>query len=155
MKGPMTQILDELGRRIAGMLRVGVVHEVDYAGLRLRVQSGEIVTGWLPWPGHLGRNRVDWTPLAKGQEVLIAAPGGDLSQAVVVALLHVGSDPPPSTDETLDVVRFRSGTTVVHDAETGDLEVTAARDVTVTAARDINATATRNVAVRGARIDLN
>ena len=133
MKGPITQVLDELGRRIAGMLRVGLVHEIDYPGLRLRVRSGDITTAWLPWPGYLGRNRVDWTPLVVGQEVLIAAPSGDLSQAVVVALLHVATDPPPSTDETQDIVRFRSGATVTHDADTGDLFVVSPTKVEVTA----------------------
>ena len=144
MKGPTTQILDELSRRIAGMLRVGLVHEIDYPGLRLRVRSGDITTGWLPWPGYLGRNRVDWTPLVVGQEVLIAAPSGDLSQAVVVALLHVTSDPPPSTDETQDVVRFRSGSTVTHDADTGDLEVTGVRNIGITAAEQIVLTVGRS-----------
>ena len=150
----MTQLIDELGRRIAGMLRVGVISAVEHAHTedgvhrpRLRVRSGDITTGWLPWPGHLGRNRVDWMPLVIGQEVLIAAPSGDLSQAVVIALLHVASDPPPSMDETEDVVRFRSGSTVRHDADTGDLEVIGVRDVTVTA--------TRNVDINAARIDLN
>ena len=135
MRGPAVQILDELSRRIAGMLRVGLISAVDHAYVdpdgnhrpRLRVQSGDIETGWLPWPAHMGRNRVDWTPLRVGQEVLLPSPSGDLTQAVVVALLHVASDPPPSTDEDLDIVRFRSGTSVQHDAATGNVAVTAPR----------------------------
>ena len=176
MKGPVTQILDELSRRIAGMLRVGVVEEIDYGGTRLRVRigyggPGDIETSWLPWPGSLGRNRVDWTPLKPGQQVLLASPSGDLAQAVVVALLHVDSDPPPSTAETLDVVQFRSGTGVVHDAETGDVVVTGARDVTLDVERDVivradrhinvtvdgdaTITASGNARITAARIDLN
>ena len=148
MKSPAAQILDELGRRMAGMLRVGVVHEIDYPGLRLRVKVEEIVTGWLPWPGFLGRNRVDWTPLKVGQEVLLAAPSGDLAQqAIVVAMLHVEGDPPPSTDPEKDIVQFRSGTVVTHDATTGDLDIECAGNITITAAGNIRMTAQR--------IDLN
>ena len=154
MKGPVAQILDELSRRIAGMLRMGLIEKVDYAHTedgvsrpRLRVRSGDILTGWLPWPACLGLNRVDWMPLKKGQQVLIAAPSGDLTQAVVIALLHVDGDPPPSTDETEDVTRFRSGTTIKHDAKTGDL--------TITGVGDINIKATGNVNIRGRTINLN
>lgn len=147
MKGPAAQILDELSRRIAGILRVGVVAEIDYEHTRLRVQSGDILTGWLPWPGHLGRNRVDWMPLKRGQQVLMAAPSGDPALAVIVALLHVGNDPPPSTDETQDIVRFRSGSMVVHDAETGDLTLTGARHITIKAAGDVT--------IQGRTINMN
>ena len=154
MKGPVAQILDDHSRRIAGMLRMGLIEEVDYAHTedgvprpRLRVRSGELITGWLPWPAHLGRNRVDWMPLKKDQQVLLAAPGGDVTQAVVAALLHVDGDPPPSTDETEDITRFRSGTTIKHDAETGDL--------TITGVGDINIKATGNVNIRGRTINLN
>lgn len=155
MRGPAHQILDELSRRIAGMVRIGLISEVDYAQTRIRVQSGQIETGWLPWPASMGRNYVGWRPLAVGQEVILLSPSGDLSQAVVVGLLHVESDPPPSTDETLDIVRFRSGTTVQHDADTGDLLITAARHVTINVAGDATINATGNVDIDGARIDLN
>ena len=162
MKGPVAQILDELSRRIAGMLRMGLIEEVDYAHTedgvprpRLRVRSGELITGWLPWPAHLGRNRVDWMPLKKDQQVLLAAPSGDVTQAVVIALLHVDGDPPPSTDETADVVRFRSGSTVRHDADTGDLFVDGVSDVIVTGARNIEATASGKAEVTAPSIVLN
>ncbi|KGQ36687.1 hypothetical protein JP36_09005 [Gallibacterium genomosp. 1] len=39
----------ENNRKIENLIRYGVIAEVDCAARRARVQSGEILTDWLPW----------------------------------------------------------------------------------------------------------
>ena len=82
--------LDILDRRVAGLLRIGLVHEVDQANALLQVSLGkgtdgsDFLTGWLPWPIYL---RAEGMAPEKGQPVLLACPSGRLELAVVVALL--------------------------------------------------------------------
>ena len=76
-----------------------------------------------------------------------ALPSGEVERAVAVPLLHVENDLTPSIDRTKDVVRFRSDTTIKHDADTGDLDIKCVDDITITAAGNIRMT--------GQRIDLN
>ena len=152
MQGTPEQAIAQLSRRVAGMVFTAVIHEVDYPNYRLRARVGQmdgphIITNWMRWPGNVGRNRVDWMPLAVGQQVMVVSQSGTMADCVVVQLLHTTDDPPPSLDPTKDVIRFRTGTQVVHDADTGDLAITCAGDVT------INVTGNARVVAR--RIDLN
>ena len=152
MQGTTQQAIGQINRRLAAMIYHAVIEEVDYPNYRVRVRVGQpgdphIVTGWVPWPANVGRNRRDWMPLAVGQHVLMASQSGTMADSVIVALLHVDSDPPPSTDPTKDVIEFRSGTKVVHDADTGDLQITCTGDVTINV--------TGNARITAARIDLN
>ena len=39
----------DLARRLANLLRLGTIEQVDHPAARVRVRSGDIVTTWLPW----------------------------------------------------------------------------------------------------------
>ena len=86
------EALDQLDRRVAGMLRIGTVHEIDRDSARLRVRLGEatgggdFTTGWIPWPHYM-------TP-QKGQLALVACPSGNLRLATLVSLLPFPEAPP-------------------------------------------------------------
>ncbi len=41
--------ISQLQRKLANIIRVGVVKEVDYSQARVVVKVDEILTGWLPW----------------------------------------------------------------------------------------------------------
>ncbi|WMR36092.1 phage baseplate assembly protein V, partial [Metapseudomonas otitidis] len=38
-----------LARLLENLIRLGTIAEVDHAAARVRVQSGQLLTGWLPW----------------------------------------------------------------------------------------------------------
>jgi len=78
-------------RRIANMFRYGTIADADYTGetagfpaVRVSIQEGQILTGWLPWfAPRAGQDRV-WDPPEVGEAVMLLAPSGELSAGVVV-----------------------------------------------------------------------
>ncbi len=123
--------LAELERRLANIVKIGVIQETNHADKKLRVAMGETQTAWLPWPAEIGNNFIRWRPLRVGQQVVLVAPSGELNQAVIVGQLYGGGFEAPADDETLDLIQFDDGTKLQYDssahcltAEVGGCEVT-------------------------------
>jgi phage baseplate assembly protein V len=106
----------ELERRLANLIRIGVIQETNHADKKLRVAMGATQTAWLPWPAEIGNNFVKWRPLRVGQQVIVIAPSGELNQAVIVGQLYGGGIEAPSTDEQKDLIQFEDGTQIEYDS---------------------------------------
>ena len=67
----MTDIAS-LSHLIENLIRLGTVAEVDHGSLpdkrpaRVLVQSGELLTGWLPWTALRAGTTRDWDPRTVG-----------------------------------------------------------------------------------------
>ncbi|MDN3238080.1 phage baseplate assembly protein V [Pseudomonas sp. WAC2] len=79
-----------LSRLIENLIRLGTVAEVDHGSLennrppRLRVQSGELLTGWLPWFAlRAGADRT-WDPPTVGEQVVLFSPSGLTEQGIAL-----------------------------------------------------------------------
>ncbi len=123
--------LAELERRLANIVKIGVIQEANHADKKLRVAMGETQTAWLPWPAEIGNNFIRWRPLRVGQQVVLVAPSGELNQAVIVGQLYGGGIEAPADHETLDLIQFEDGTKLQYDssvhcltAEVGGCEIT-------------------------------
>lgn len=46
-----------LARLLENLIRLSTVAAVDHATQRVRVQTGTLLTGWLPWLSPLGAER--------------------------------------------------------------------------------------------------
>lgn len=136
--------LVELARRLSNVVRPGVVAEADYALARVRVQYGGpgAVTGWLPWlAARAGGDHSWWAPEI-GEQVLILAPSGELSNGIVLAGLYQSNRPAPSDDPDKRLVRYSDGAEIEYDRaahrlravlpEGGAAEITAPDGVTIT-----------------------
>ncbi len=108
--------LAELERRLANIVKIGVIQETNHADKKLRVAMGETQTAWLPWPAEIGNNFIRWRPLRVGQQVVLVAPSGELNQAVIVGQLYGGGVEAPADDETLDLIQFDDGTKLQYDS---------------------------------------
>jgi phage baseplate assembly protein V len=121
----------DLNRRIESLIRLGTIAQVDHAARKLRVQTGGLLTGWLPWPAEVGRNYRRWRPLRTGTQVVLACPSGDPAQAVVVQILYTDLVNSPSTDPDLDVIQFDDGTVIQYDSGSSHLTADCVGNVTV------------------------
>ena len=128
--------LSELDRRLANMIRIGTVAEVDHVAHKLKIKLGDIITAWRPQPAEVGKNYIKWHPVRLGQQVIVASPSGDLAQCVVVGMLYLNSTPPPSGGENRDVIEFIDGTRVVYDSAAKHLSATLPPTGTVTISAD-------------------
>ncbi len=80
-----------LSRLIKGLIRLGTIAKVDHGSLqdkrpaRVRVQSGELLIGRLPWAAlHAGTTR-HWDPLTVGEQVLMLSPSGQTAHGIAIS----------------------------------------------------------------------
>ncbi|RUR27698.1 phage baseplate assembly protein V [Vreelandella nanhaiensis] len=110
----------ELLRLIENLLRFGVIAEVDHGELdkrlpAVRVRSGQLLTGWLPWAnGRAGTTR-DWNPPTVGEQVMILSPGGDLANGVAMPSLFQLSAQPPSNEPGKNSREYPDGALIEYD----------------------------------------
>lgn len=107
--------LPELERRLANSIRVGTVAELDPAKARVRIKSGKLTTGWLPWTvGRAGPDR-QWSAPEVGEQVIIAAPSGDLTQAIVLGSLYQKKHPAPGDSADNTITEWGDGAKLSYD----------------------------------------
>jgi phage baseplate assembly protein V len=143
-------------RRLANVIRYGVVAEADYeqALIRLSLQDGEITTDWIPWITlRAGADRFWWAPEV-GEVMLVLAPSGDLATAVALPAAFSNSNQ-NGDRATVQRSTFSDGTVVEYDREAHKLFMDVKGDVRIKATGKVDIEADGNVKIVGARIDLN
>ncbi len=116
-----TAALADFERRLANVVRLGVVAEVDHMAARCRVQydadeaGAPVLTAWLPWvSARAGGDRAWWAPDA-GEQVVVLAPSGELTQAVVLPALYCVAHPAPADAPTVHRTVYADGAVVEYD----------------------------------------
>jgi len=153
----------ELTRLLHNLIRLGTIAEVDHDAARVRVQSGELLTDWLPWFERRAGTTRDWDPPTKGEQVMVFSPGGDPRAGIV--LTGIFSDAHSAPADSGDIWRriMPDGAVLEYDHKASHLQaklpgsasVNAEGAIAIESGADINITAAGNVAIKGARIDLN
>lgn len=104
-------------RRLASMIRVGTVTAVDAVAARCKVSlGGNTESAWLPFPSPRAGAIQVWAPPSVGEQVVVASPGGDTAQGLVIASLASGASPAPSSNGAAFVIEI-GGSTVTITAE--------------------------------------
>jgi phage baseplate assembly protein V len=129
--------LSETMRRLDNLVRIGRVAEADYPRARIRVQTGDLVTDWIPWTAtRAGADRSWWAPEI-GEQVLLLAPGGQLEDTVALPALYQDAHDAPQASPDLMHLAFGDGAFVTYDRAAHKLTVNTPGQVEVTAARDV------------------
>ena len=112
---------NELNRRLANIITLGVVAQADYLSARVRVTIGAILSDWLPWLTLRGGNDRTWWPPEIGEQVVVLSPSGDLGQGVVLSALF--QDDYPNTDIVAgkNSVTYADGAVIEYDRESHHL----------------------------------
>lgn len=93
--------MSESPRKFANLIRTGVIYSVNYSQAEAQVQSGELVTDFIPFISQRAGKTKSWSPPDIGEQVLIFSPNGDLDNAVILGAIH--------SDET----QFESSSNVI------------------------------------------
>ena len=123
----------EAARAIGMLLRTGTVSEVDHAQARVRFQTGDITTDWLPWfeqRANGAEGNRTWRPPAVGAQGLMLAPGGELGRAVILPGMF--SDAMPASGNAAGVVREDFNATDFMEWKDGGLGITCTESITLT-----------------------
>ncbi len=131
--------LGELERRLANIIRTGVVEALDASAARVRVRSGDLLTDWLPWlTQRAGTDRTWWAP-EPGEQVLVLAQSGDLAQGFVLPALYRAAHPPPADQATIHRTEYADGAVFEYDKAASRLTIRSPGEVVVRAARTLTA----------------
>ena len=123
--------LADVIRRLENMHRFGLIADVDHALARVKVQSGAILTDWLPFAAMRAGTTKTWSPPTVGEQCLIISLSGELTTAlVIVGIYTANSAPSQNPDE--HVVEFADGARFVYNQATSDLSVSGVQTINIT-----------------------
>jgi len=161
--------LAALTRLLENLIRLGTIAAVDHGDPaqqkppRVRVQTGALLTGWLPWlTPRAGADR-EWNPPTVGEQVLLLSPSGQLANGVAITGLFSDLIPANGDRAALHRSSYRDGAVIEYDSAAhaltasipGTADITTSGDITLTSGGNISITASGNFAVTAARVDLN
>lgn len=113
--------LVELTRRLDNLMRPGTIAAVDHVEARCRVQTGDLLTDWLPWLTQRAGNTRIWSPPTVGEQVMLLSPSGDLGAAWVLPATFRDDHPAPSDSPNLHVTEYPDGARISYNHATGVL----------------------------------
>ena len=106
------------------VLRLGTIYSVDPANATCRVESGDLITGDIPWIAQRAGKVRYWSPPSVGEQCLLLAPEGDLDAALVIVGLYSNACPPPSTDPDVTLLQYDDGAVISYDQASHSLTAT-------------------------------
>lgn len=123
----------ELNRKIANIIKQGVIAESDPAHALVRVQHGELTTDWLPYFVPAAGNVSVHRPPSVGENCIILSPSGETANGLVLCGMASTSFPSPaqSADET--VVKFPDGAIINYNHSSGQMTLKAVSKLTIDA----------------------
>lgn len=137
-------------RKLANIVRVGTIAEVDYAAQTARVSSGDLTTDFLPWCAGRAGKRSNWSPRSIGEQVILVCPQGETTRAFILGALYSKANPPPDTGENRHVSRYGDGAVISYDEDAHALHATLPSGGTATLSADGGITLNGPVTINGA-----
>ena len=126
--------LAEHARRLANIVRAGVVAELDTAARRIRVRydtdeaGAPIVSAPVPWVvARAGPDSTWWAPEV-GEQVVLLSPSGELAEAFALPALYSDAHPAPSDDVDKRVSKHKDGARFEYDRASHRYSITLPED---------------------------
>lgn len=113
----------ELTRRLDSIVYEGVISAVDYSKSRVRVVSGGVVTGWLPWLTASAGGDRDWNAPEIDEQVVVLCPSGDPANGLVLGSIFQEKIPQNADVETVRRTTFKDGTVLEYDRKEHYLKI--------------------------------
>ncbi len=108
----------ELERRLENIVIIGTIIKADYDQALVRVESGDLKTGWLPWLTQRAGGDRSWNAPEVGEQVVVFSPSGEPAQGVVLPALFQTASPAPAKSADITQTIFGDGLKISHDRST-------------------------------------
>lgn len=135
--------INESNREQGNAIRFGTIAEVDAGAARCRVQSGDVLSDWVPWFVPRAGETIEWSAPSVGEQCMLLSPEGDTTGAVALRGIYSSQFPAPSGEASSHLVRYPDGAEVEYDSgahalyarlpDGGTAEITADGGVTINA----------------------
>ncbi|WP_448683793.1 phage baseplate assembly protein V [Pseudomonas nicosulfuronedens] len=107
----------ELARLIENLIRIGIIADVDLVKARVRVQTGDLLTGWLPWQAARAGADREWDPPTIDEQVLLLSPSGQLANGVAITGLFSDARPANGDRAKLHRRTYSDGAVIEYDSQ--------------------------------------
>lgn len=145
----------ELNRRLANIMRIGLVKEIDYKKARARIKVGEFLTDYLPWITYRAGEDRSWSPLSLDEQVMVLSPYGELSLGVVLPAIYQEKYPTPENKKEISSVVFKDGTKLSYDQEKHHLKIDVVDKITLKVGESSIEMTKKGIKLKAKRVDLN
>lgn len=108
--------LPALARMLENLIRFGTIADVQMKPPRVRVKTGELLTGWLPWLAMRAGSDQDWDPPTIDEQVILFSPSGQLSNGIALTGIYSTANPANGNREGLHRRTYRDGTVIEYDS---------------------------------------
>ena len=105
-----------LARMIENLIRFGTIAETQMNPPRVRVKTGELLTGWLPWIALRAGADTDWDPPTVDEQVILFSPSGQLANGIALTGIYSTANPANGEREGLHRRTYRDGTVIEYDS---------------------------------------
>ncbi len=147
--------ISELQRKLANIVRIGVVKEIDYEKAKVRVKIGEFLTDYLQWvTSKAGKDR-DWSPPDIDEQVVVFSPLGELSLGVVLGGIYQEKYPTSENKKEINSIKFQDGTKFTYDKEKHHLGIEVVDKITLKAGGSSIEMTKSEIKLKADRINLN
>ena len=138
--------LNDLARRLANIIRLGQIFEIDYEVAKARIKIGDLETDWLPWITSNSGNNKGWNPPEIDEQVIVLSPCGELNQGVILPSLYRGAAPENSGN--IQSITFADRSKISFNRESGNLDLDIKGSATIKVAGNAQIEAT-NITLKG------
>lgn len=131
------------------MIRFAKVVAVDKTKAMARVEiedADRAITYWLPIMQHKTKDdKFYWLPDV-GEQVVVAFYQDDWDTGIILGSCYNQQDLPPASEDKF-IIKFKNGSYIEHDRQTGNIKIKATGNIQIEADGD--------VIIKGRFIDLN
>lgn len=110
--------IGEIDRRLANLINIGTIADVDEEKALVRVEIGGITTDWLPWLVARASHDRAWHAYEVGEQVLVLSPSGETSAGVVLGSIPQDAHPPAANSKEVTRYQWKDGAYQEYNRET-------------------------------------
>ncbi|WP_019411205.1 phage baseplate assembly protein V [Pseudomonas psychrophila] len=108
--------LPALARMLENLIRFGTIAETQMKPPRVRVKTGTLLTGWLPWIALRAGADTDWDPPTVDEQVILFSPSGQLANGIALTGIYSTANPANGEQEGVHRRTYRDGTVIEYDS---------------------------------------
>lgn len=116
--------ITDLLRRLANLIRLGTITEVDHEAARCTVSSGKLIIPNRPWLALRAGASSDWDPPTVGEQCILLSPSGETAQGVALIGLYSQQRPAPANSANVRRRKYPDGAVIDYDHATHTLTAT-------------------------------
>lgn len=115
--------VSQLERKLANTIIVGTINDVDYDEALVRVESGDFISGWLPWLTTRAYNDKEYWAPEIAEQVIMFSPDGEPEQGVVLPALYQQTYDKLANNADIHIREYKDKSTFSFDRQSSKLTI--------------------------------